>query len=223
MSYQRLFHWRAINTEGQLQTGALLATEKNTVYEHMFRHGLQPLGVKGGKRLSIGYWRGEHLLTVTRQLATLLQAGLQRTKTGFDTIMQSVVVQSAYANLVSGDRTLLGGAVKERPKQRTQLSVWDPTIRNDMERSIVTLLDRGEFGPRFCAVMQAIALKHAHQKLEEHFADKSCAPHYTKSFGLYLARTTDPRQVFRDMELQLESGFTAPTAVTAAIETNVAR
>ncbi|EEQ06526.1 Type II secretion system protein [Yersinia bercovieri ATCC 43970] len=42
----------------------------------MFRHGLQPLGIKSGKRLSVSYWRGERLVTVTRQLATLLQAGL---------------------------------------------------------------------------------------------------------------------------------------------------
>ncbi|ELI8351049.1 protein transport protein HofC [Yersinia enterocolitica] len=76
MSYLRLFYWRAINTEGQLQTGALLTTERNTVYEYMRHNGLQPLGVKGGKRLSISYWRGERLIAITRQLATLLQAGL---------------------------------------------------------------------------------------------------------------------------------------------------
>ncbi|MDN0095723.1 protein transport protein HofC [Yersinia rohdei] len=76
MSYQRLFRWRAINTDGQLQTGTLLAMNKNIVYEHMFRQGLQPLEIKGGKRLSIRYWRGERLIVVTRQLATLLQAGL---------------------------------------------------------------------------------------------------------------------------------------------------
>lgn len=76
MNYQRLFSWKAINNSGQLQTGVLLATEKNIVYEHMFRHGLQPLGIKSGKRLSMSYWRGERLITVTRQLATLLQAGL---------------------------------------------------------------------------------------------------------------------------------------------------
>ncbi|MFL4557354.1 protein transport protein HofC [Yersinia kristensenii] len=76
MNYQRLFSWRAINNSGQLQTGVLLATERNIVYEHMFRHGLQPLGIKSGKRLSMNYWRGERLITVTRQLATLLQAGL---------------------------------------------------------------------------------------------------------------------------------------------------
>ncbi len=76
MSYQRLFYWRAVSTTGQLQTGALLATERSTVYEHMFRHGLQPLRVKGGKKLSTRYWRGHRLIAVTRQLATLLQAGL---------------------------------------------------------------------------------------------------------------------------------------------------
>lgn len=76
MNHQRLFYWKATNTEGQLQTGALLATERNIVYEHIFRQGLHPLGVKSGKQLSARYWRGERLITVTRQLATLLQAGL---------------------------------------------------------------------------------------------------------------------------------------------------
>ncbi|MFV8800223.1 protein transport protein HofC [Yersinia sp. LJYL362] len=76
MSSQRLFYWKAINTAGQLQTGVLLAMERNSVYEHMLRHGLQPLNVRGGRRLSVSYWRGERLINVTRQLATLLQAGL---------------------------------------------------------------------------------------------------------------------------------------------------
>ena len=76
MSHQHLFYWKAINTAGQLQTGALLATARNSVYEYMLRQGLQPLSVSRGKRLSIRYWRGERLITVTRQLATLLQAGL---------------------------------------------------------------------------------------------------------------------------------------------------
>ncbi|HHL2558393.1 TPA: protein transport protein HofC [Yersinia enterocolitica] len=76
MNHQRLFYWEAINTEGQLLTGALLATERNAVYEYMLRSGLQPLDVKGGKRLSIRYWRGERLIAITRQLATLLQTGL---------------------------------------------------------------------------------------------------------------------------------------------------
>ncbi|WP_145595405.1 protein transport protein HofC [Yersinia aleksiciae] len=76
MSQQRLFYWRAIGTAGQLHTGTLLATERNIVYKHIFSLGLQPLGIKGGKRLSVSYWRGELLITVTRQLATLLQAGL---------------------------------------------------------------------------------------------------------------------------------------------------
>lgn len=76
MSHQRLFYWKGIDNKGQLQTGAQLATERNIVYEQMFRQGLQPLNVKGGKRLSISYWRGERLVAVTRQLATLLQAGL---------------------------------------------------------------------------------------------------------------------------------------------------
>ncbi|WP_019211067.1 protein transport protein HofC [Yersinia massiliensis] len=76
MSHQRLFYWKAIGASGQLQTGTLLATDKNIVYEHMFGRGLHLLTIKRGKRLSNRYWRGERLITITRQLATLLQAGL---------------------------------------------------------------------------------------------------------------------------------------------------
>ncbi len=49
MSRHRLFNWTALNKTGELQTGMLLATERNSVYEHIIQHGLQPLGVKGGK------------------------------------------------------------------------------------------------------------------------------------------------------------------------------
>lgn len=76
MSRHRLFNWTALNKTGELQTGMLLATERNSVYEHIIQHGLQPLGVKGGRRLSARYWQGERLVAMTRQLATLLQAGL---------------------------------------------------------------------------------------------------------------------------------------------------
>ena len=71
MSHQRLFYWKAIGASGQLQTGALLATDKNIVYEHIFGRGLHLLAIKRGKRLSSRYWRGECLITITRQLATL--------------------------------------------------------------------------------------------------------------------------------------------------------
>lgn len=47
MSRHRLFNWTALNKTGELQTGMLLATERNSVYEHIIQHGLQPLGVKG--------------------------------------------------------------------------------------------------------------------------------------------------------------------------------
>lgn len=76
MSHQRLFYWKAIGATGQLQTGTLLATDKNIVFEHTSGRGLHLLAIKRGKRLSGSYWRGERLITVTRQLATLLQAGL---------------------------------------------------------------------------------------------------------------------------------------------------
>lgn len=76
MSQHRLFTWSALNFTGELQTGMLLATEKNGVYEHIIQQGLQPLAVKGEKQLSARYWQGERLVTMTRQLATLLQAGL---------------------------------------------------------------------------------------------------------------------------------------------------
>ncbi|AWK14926.1 protein transport protein HofC [Candidatus Fukatsuia symbiotica] len=76
MNSRRLYRWQAINKNGYLQEDIFLATEKTAVYEHIIKHGLQPISIKSGKRIADSYWQGEHLTTITRQLATLLQSSL---------------------------------------------------------------------------------------------------------------------------------------------------
>ncbi len=76
MNIHRLYQWQAINKDGAIQEDISLATEKNKVYEYMLQHGLQPINVTSGKRVPDSYWQGIHLITITRQLATLLQSSL---------------------------------------------------------------------------------------------------------------------------------------------------
>lgn len=76
MNIHRLYQWQAINKNGAIQEDISLATEKNKVYEYMLQHGLQPINVTPGKRVPDSYWQGIHLITITRQLATLLQSSL---------------------------------------------------------------------------------------------------------------------------------------------------
>lgn len=76
MKTRRLFAWQAIDSQGGIRHGELLAEGKNQVYQHLLEQGLQPYQLGAGKRVSTRQWRGEPMIQFTRQLATLLQAGL---------------------------------------------------------------------------------------------------------------------------------------------------
>lgn len=76
MKLRRLYLWQAIDNQGMICQGELLAEEKNRVYQQLLERDLQPYQVSAGKRISRHHWRGEPMIQFTRQLATLLQAGL---------------------------------------------------------------------------------------------------------------------------------------------------
>ncbi|MCS3405688.1 protein transport protein HofC [Serratia sp. AKBS12] len=76
MKTRRLFLWQAIDANGNICQGAVLFETKAQVYDWLIEQGLQPSRVGGGKRIAPRQWRGEALVQFTRQLATLLQAGL---------------------------------------------------------------------------------------------------------------------------------------------------
>lgn len=76
MKTLRLFLWQAIDSQGQMIHGELISPEKNKVSLWLIEQGLQPYQINSGKRITSSQWRGEPLIQFTRQLATLLQAGL---------------------------------------------------------------------------------------------------------------------------------------------------
>jgi protein transport protein HofC len=76
MQARRLFLWQAIDNQGEIRLGESLADELTQVYQQLIEQNLQPIQIKSGKRVAQRQWRGENLIQFTRQLATLLQAGL---------------------------------------------------------------------------------------------------------------------------------------------------
>ncbi|WP_411705684.1 type II secretion system F family protein [Edaphovirga cremea] len=76
MNKVRLYRWQALDTQGQIRDGEMIATAKDAVFQHLFQEGLQPLSVRFNQRLTASYWRTDDLIVLFRQLATLLQAGL---------------------------------------------------------------------------------------------------------------------------------------------------
>ncbi|MFC0228621.1 protein transport protein HofC [Serratia aquatilis] len=76
MKIRRLFTWQAIDQRGEIRHGELIAEEKSLIYQQLFEQGLQPYQISSGRRIAPAQWRGEHMIQFTRQLATLLQAGL---------------------------------------------------------------------------------------------------------------------------------------------------
>lgn len=71
-----LFSWQAIDLQGQLQQGDLLAANKQAASEHIITQGLQPLRIVSHGRVGKGHWKPAERSALFQQLATLLQAGL---------------------------------------------------------------------------------------------------------------------------------------------------
>lgn len=76
MTKRRLYRWQAIDNHGVIQHGEFMSTGKNQVYQQLLAQNLQPYQVSAGQRVSANRWQGEPMIQFTRQLATLLQAGL---------------------------------------------------------------------------------------------------------------------------------------------------
>lgn len=72
----RLYLWQAIDPQGGIRQGELMVADKNQAYQQLLEQGLQPYQISAGKRITPRLWRGEPMIQFTRQLATLLQAGL---------------------------------------------------------------------------------------------------------------------------------------------------
>ena len=71
-----LYHWQAIDIQGNIQQGSSIEASKDGIYQQLFAASLQPLKIQMKQRLNRGYWKNSERVAMVRQLATLLQAGL---------------------------------------------------------------------------------------------------------------------------------------------------
>ena len=74
MAANSLWRWRALNTEGEVQTGTLWAIDRDAAYTALVLKQLHPLALKRCQQRH--RWQVQHCYDIFRQLATLLQAGL---------------------------------------------------------------------------------------------------------------------------------------------------
>lgn len=56
MKIHRLYFWQAINIQGKIQTGELIARGKTDVYQSIILQGLQPVIIKAGRYIFAYYW-----------------------------------------------------------------------------------------------------------------------------------------------------------------------
>ena len=76
MAGNQLWRWRALSQQGEQQTGALWAPDKQTAWSVLLGRDLFPLELK--RSLQQARWQAQHRYEAIHQLATLLQAGLTR-------------------------------------------------------------------------------------------------------------------------------------------------
>lgn len=72
----RLYQWQAMDIQGSIQQGHSIELNKDGIYQQLFAAGLQPLRIRIKQRLNRNSWKNQDRVSVVRQLATLLQAGL---------------------------------------------------------------------------------------------------------------------------------------------------
>jgi len=74
MAGNQLWRWRALSQQGEQQTGAIWAPDKQTAWNVLMGRDLFPLELK--RSLQQTRWQAQHRYEAIHQLATLLQAGL---------------------------------------------------------------------------------------------------------------------------------------------------
>lgn len=71
-----LFRWQALNKEGGVHQGACFCQDQQEVMEKLLARTLTPLTLSSGKRVRANEWQLQQKITLFRQLATLLKAGM---------------------------------------------------------------------------------------------------------------------------------------------------
>lgn len=79
MSKPLLWHWEAIDNEGQLKSGESLADERASLEEELVQQQLQLLSVKKSSLSGRSCWHIQHKIDFVRQLAALLHASIALT------------------------------------------------------------------------------------------------------------------------------------------------
>lgn len=100
-------------------------------------------------------------------------------------------------------------------KGRTEL----PREYQQLADGFTELLERGGFGPRFCARLDLVFKKHNLARL----TDADCGTRVSRSFGEFIARDVDFGEVFRDFGYQLSATEDSGSALQSTLEKAAAR
>ncbi|MGP6487921.1 protein transport protein HofC [Duffyella gerundensis] len=71
-----LFRWQAMDDNGALHQGEMLAADRQQAVMRLIEKDLLPIGCRQQKRYRAAQWKGDQKINFIRQLATLLQAGM---------------------------------------------------------------------------------------------------------------------------------------------------
>ena len=76
MANCRLWHWQAINPQGEIVAGSWLLPEEQQIMTVIAQQNLLPLSCQRGKYYLAREWKTQQKIALMQQLATLLKAGL---------------------------------------------------------------------------------------------------------------------------------------------------
>lgn len=127
----------------------------------------------------------------------------------------------AYASQVIREVKSFGGTyLPQRDEYRTSSQDYLPG--NKAERKYIELLERGEFGEKFCTAMVGLVERYGIEGSATPFSERDCASKYNQGFGEHIAENLDVRSFFLEYGEQIEWGLDARDGLQVALEREAA-
>lgn len=127
----------------------------------------------------------------------------------------------AYASqVVRGVKSFGGNFLPQRDEYRTRTQEYLPG--NKVERKYIELLERGQFGEKFCTAMVGLVERYGIDGSVTPFSESDCASKYNKGFGEHIAENLDVRNFFLEYGEQIDWGLSAGDGLQVALEREVA-
>ncbi len=127
------------------------------------------------------------------------------------------LVRSAVASQIetAGDGAVRS-AIPDTPLEEEEVV---PTSAERIELAVERILERADFGEKFCSAIGSITKQYGHPEIGRALAgEEGCADRMSRKFAEHLVRNVDIMELYKDYDYRLQQGLFAGEGADGALE-----